>query len=1026
MINKSKTFTNGKVLVALNVRQDATSKTFIADESHRGDHWTLLALDTQTKNGYYGDSLKWAIPNDLENVVEPLLQKINFNLKTYNIVDSSNDFFYPVQTCSNMCGIIVLCMAAVMCGKWDQWLEWNNTNAPLYLLRPSDYSKHLRLNVISWLVEDKVDLNNITQDQSNQKQAPPTNLKIHTDHSDSEHSELESDDELDEHGPHGSTDDITAMLPGNYDYKLLKIIKYENTESFHCTFKIKLSNEEAVRKWLAAYSEKTKETMVYECCKSGKGERVVKKFYLRCQHKQRQTGKHSKSDRVLKTTHKSHNNKHTNCPAQIIATLLAPRKNHHGFCTDIVLKHNHNHLVHVADALRFRRMSQATIDKYYDLFRQGHSPSTAHLEYETNIMYCDEPHLIADRSTNPKVSDVYNLFNKWRKCNVGVRTGKQLFTELEKRIHAYNDTHNEIGGKAVVQRYQKGTTKCQEELLILAFCTPLMSRVHKYIQQSKELVFIDASSSFEDFNNPLFVISTSSAAGGLPLGVIITSGESASTVHKGMTMLQDLLPTSAFYNNGSPKNIMIDDSSAEMEGLHQTWPNSNIFLCIFHFLQSMWRWLLYKKHDIHMDDRQYLMALIRKLVYAKTESELLTEYHNFENDSTVTKYKNFASHVKQYWARRKEWAVCFRNAAYMRGINTNNYAESGIRILKDIVFRRVKAYNLVQLFEFITVTFELYYVRRLLAIAYNRMDRFISLRYKGLGAQKINPEAIEASAEHPHIYLVGSTYYNNKSYEVDTQNWTCSCTAGRTGYPSGEPCKHQHAVAKKHNLTAPNLIPYFNAEGRYLHALVAVGVDKAGDKAFYFGMTESDKATHKKSLERHTEHKVDQSCTGEDYLEVAVNTLQEHESLKIEVTELGNHFITDVEERMEQLDIQYLNGLKKFFNVYLETVALTEPTSCATPKLASLLHTYFSAQPSIGVAGTRHMKVQPTALSRRRPGISKGNKLAPSGRPPKRCLDEDPNIQTKRGRSDHTKRKQNLRQNELKNQANHFKHGVGH
>ena len=69
----------------------------------------------------------------------------------------------------------------------------------------------------------------------------------------------------------------------------------------------------------------------------------------------------------------------------------------------------------------------------------------------------------------------------------------------------------------------------------------------------------------------------------------------------------------------------------------------------------------------------------------------------------------------------------------MRGINTNNYAESGIRILKDIVFRRVKAYNLVQLFEFITVTFELYYKRRLLAITYNRMDRYISLRYKGLG-----------------------------------------------------------------------------------------------------------------------------------------------------------------------------------------------------------------------------------------------------------------------------------------------------
>ena len=42
----------------------------------------------------------------------------------------------------------------------------------------------------------------------------------------------------------------------------------------------------------------------------------------------------------------------------------------------------------------------------------------------------------------------------------------------------------------------------------------------------------------------------------------------------------------------------------------------------------------------------------------------------------------------------------------------------------------------------------------------------------------------------------------------------------------------------KYNLTAPNLIPYFNGDGRYLHALIALGQDKAGEKAFYSGMQE--------------------------------------------------------------------------------------------------------------------------------------------------------------------------------------------
>ena len=45
---------------------------------------------------------------------------------------------------------------------------------------------------------------------------------------------------------------------------------------------------------------------------------------------------------------------------------------------------------------------------------------------------------------------------------------------------------------------------------------------------------------------------------------------------------------------------------------------------------------------------------------------------------------------------------------------------------------------------------------------------------------------------------------------------------------------------------------------------------------------------------------------------------------------------------MKQMDIQYLLGLKKFFSIYLDTVCSTEPQLSATPKLSSLLHTYFT------------------------------------------------------------------------------------
>ena len=570
--------------------------------------------------------------------------------------------------------------------------------------------------------------------------------------------------------------------------------------------------------------------------------------------------------------------------------------------------------------------------------------------------------LLADRHINPKISDVYNLFNKWRKSNLGVRTGKQLFTELEHRINIYNDSNNHTGGKAIIHRFCKGSkvkdtadNKEAEQPLILAICTPLMSRVHQHVYQSKELVFVDASSSFEDFNNPLFVMSTSSAAGGLPLGIIITSAESANVIHKGMTTLTELFPESSFYGNGYPTNIMIDDSSAEREGLHQTWPTSNIFTCTFHFLQSMWRWLLYSKNNIHKDEHQYLMNLVRKLVYAKKETELNAEYQQFKSNTIAKQYPNFMSHMGGYWKRRNDWAICFRNGETMRGINTNNYAESGVRILKDIVFNRVKAYNLIQLVDFLTVTFELYYEHRLLAVAHNRMDRYISLRYKGLGVAKINQESIRPSTTVGHVYLVKSAVYADREYEVDTQKWTCTCTVSRTGYPSGEPCKHQHAVANKLNITAPNLLPYFNADGCYLHALIAAGQHRVGGKSFYASMKETappnvqapaynptnsvEMADDTTNNMMDTDTAGDQTTNntnydeGEQNLDLMPNVMDEQDKLKQDVLALGNVFIEDVQDRMGQMDIQYLTGLKKFFTVYMDTVRNTEPAVSATPKL---------------------------------------------------------------------------------------------
>ena len=125
---------------------------------------------------------------------------------------------------------------------------------------------------------------------------------------------------------------------------------------------------------------------------------------------------------------------------------------------------------------------------------------------------------------------------------------------------------------------------------------------------------------------------------------------------------EKLFPERSFYGEGSPENVITDDSSAEREGLKNTWPAANLYLCVFHFLQSMWRWLTCSQNGIVRDERQHLMSLVRKLVYAETERNLNGEYDKLQHDPIVMKYAGFLSHMKVYWERRNQWAVCYRNS----------------------------------------------------------------------------------------------------------------------------------------------------------------------------------------------------------------------------------------------------------------------------------------------------------------------------------------------------------------------------
>ena len=355
--------------------------------------------------------------------------------------------------------------------------------------------------------------------------------------------------------------------------------------------------------------------------------------------------------------------------------------------------------------------------------------------------------------------------------------------------------------------------KCGIQPMIVTICTPMMARAHQYLPQAAEVMYCDSTSSLDRFNTSVFLLSTNHAGGSVPLGIALTSDEKESTIRLALLDLQKVWPQNAFYNNGKnsgPKLILTDDSTAEQAALQSVWPSSTLLLCAFHFLQRRWTWLYDGNNKITQADRVILINLLKKLLYSKSELLLNENYRELLNHTTASKYPQFCKYVQSHWAKRHQWALCFRVSLPIRGNHTNNYSEAGMKILKELIFSCVKAYNIVQMFHFVTDALEMFYQRKLLSIAHCRFDHYVSLRFRGINAYKIKQENTYTT-DNSEQFKVVSSRDTGEVYTVDTSVGFCTCVLGS----DGSPCSHQAAVAIHFQKSSLNFIPAMHPESRW-------------------------------------------------------------------------------------------------------------------------------------------------------------------------------------------------------------------
>ncbi|PKY62829.1 hypothetical protein RhiirA4_490060 [Rhizophagus irregularis] len=230
-----------------------------------------------------------------------------------------------------------------------------------------------------------------------------------------------------------------------------------------------------------------------------KGNRVIYRELYHCIHSNEV--KKKQGNREIKRL-QSARARNVNCAASLHLRIERKRLSY-SHSLEVELKFTHNHVINSAEALSFRRVEEEVHQEFINLFRDGHSPSSALYAYEDSLHLnaSDEQELmeiLADRAKNPDYDYVAKIFQQYRDFALGSRNGKPMFEHLKQIVEDYNDS----------------------------------GQVHEKICQLGKICYMDASAVFDPLNISITLLYSSCAVGAFPLGVLITSDELEITLEK--------------------------------------------------------------------------------------------------------------------------------------------------------------------------------------------------------------------------------------------------------------------------------------------------------------------------------------------------------------------------------------------------------------------------------------------------------------------------------------------------------------
>ena len=107
-----------------------------------------------------------------------------------------------------------------------------------------------------------------------------------------------------------------------------------------------------------------------------------------------------------------------------------------------------------------------------------------------------------------------------------------------------------FGGRGLQRPHMFFTDDTTSERQAIHTAFLLVRTVHSMLPHSAEMCFIDSTGNLDRHGCRVFVLLTHCVAGGVPLGIIVTTSESEEIICEGLELLKSILPDDAFRGCG--------------------------------------------------------------------------------------------------------------------------------------------------------------------------------------------------------------------------------------------------------------------------------------------------------------------------------------------------------------------------------------------------------------------------------------------------------------------------------------------